>query len=170
MAPPQPLKGNAFFFCQRIHHFNLIPVVTVFLSFFFFPLPQLLTTVHLCNYFLHFHAGRFLSSSSGRRLHCVTSADQTCTHVLVSHTHGCWTPSEDVAAPTYETYLCDGNTCMLLGQACPTHGPHVAWPSPSCSHPVPSQRWLCPTEQPGLAPGSHPLLTATTHQCAIGTV
>lgn len=39
MAPPQPLKGNAFFFCQRIHHFNLIPVVTVFLSFFFPPSP-----------------------------------------------------------------------------------------------------------------------------------
>lgn len=131
------------FFCQCIHHFSLIPVVTVFL---FFPPPQLLTTVHLCNYFLHFSADHFLSSSSGRRLYRVTSADQTCTHILVSHVDGCWAPSKGVAAPTCGAYFCNEHTHVPLGQACPTRGPHVAWPSPSCSCPVPSWQWLCPTE------------------------
>ena len=43
-------------------------------------------------------------------------------------------------------------------------------PSPVHSGcPVPSWRWLCPTECPSPAPGAHPSLTATTQQCAIST-
>lgn len=49
---------------------------------------------------------------------------------------------------------------------------HAAWPSPlcDCSLSCAIMVWLCPTEQPCLALGTHPSLTTATYQRAIRTV